>query len=305
MSPSIVVMGSINIDHVLGMPRFPVPGETIIATDYKVVLGGKGANQAVAAARFGADVKMIAAVGCDTEAKRIKQLLSQDGIEVTSIVEVDEQTGCAMVYVNAEGQNQIVIYPGANHQVTPNIIEQNSMHIAKADALLVQLETPVASVECALKIAQQHKVMTVLNPAPAHSLTDQMLAMVDCLTPNETEAEALTGIKIGTSSDALKAANVLHDKGIKNVLITLGEKGAWVSENGKSALIEGFKVQSIDTTAAGDTFNGVFLTALLSGEALQQAVRFAHAAAAITVTRHGAHPAIPWRSEVSQFLQNL
>jgi ribokinase len=175
--------------------------------------------------------------------------------------------------------------------------------IAKADALLMQLESPLESVLAAAKIAHQNQTQVVLNPAPARELSDELLALVDIITPNETEAEKLTGVKVETDEDAAKAAQVLHGKGIETVIITLGSRGVWASQNGKGERVPGFKVQAVDTIAAGDTFNGALMTALLEDKPLAQALRFAHAAAAIAVTRKGAQPSVPWRKEIDDFLR--
>jgi len=299
----LAVLGSINADHILSLAQFPRPGETVIGTQYQVAFGGKGANQAVAAGRSGADVSFIACVGTDNIGERIRQQLAKDHINVTPVeVVTGESTGVALIFVNAEGENSIAIHAGANAALTPAIVKKHQQTIVDAAVLLMQLESPLDSVLAAAKIARQHQTRVVLNPAPATSLSDELLARVDMITPNETEAEILTGVHIASDEDAARAASVLHEKGIASVLITLGSRGVWLSENGNGQRIAGFKVKAVDTIAAGDTFNGALITALLEDRPMDQAVRFAHAAAAIAVTRPGAQPSVPSRDEIDSFL---
>lgn len=300
----LVVLGSINADHILNIEQFPRPGETVIGKQYKVAFGGKGANQAVAAGRSGANIAFIACVGADDIGERIRQQLATDRIDTQPIEAVAESTtGVALIFVNAEGENVIGIDAGANAAVTPEYLNRYRQTIINADALLMQLESPLETVIAAAKLAKQHDTQVVLNPAPACELPDDLLAMIDMITPNETEAQRLTGIAINDDQDAARAANVLHDKGIGCVIITLGSRGVWLSENRNGRLVAGFKVKAVDTIAAGDTFNGALVTGLLEGKAMNDAVRFAHAAAAIAVTRPGAQPSVPWREEIDAFLQ--
>lgn len=300
----LAVLGSINADHILNLTHFPRPGETVIGKQYQIAFGGKGANQAVAAGRAGADIAFIACVGADDIGERIRQQLQQDRIDTAPVETVaDEATGVAMIFVNGEGENNIGIYSGANAALTPACVDRHQQVIAQAKALLMQLESPLESVFAAAKIARANATQVILNPAPATHLSDELLALIDIITPNETEAEILTGIAVKSDEDAARAAQALHDKGIQTVLITLGRRGVWLSEQGKGVRIPGFSVQAIDTIAAGDTFNGAFITARLEGVAMHDAVRFAHAAAAIAVTRPGAQPSVPWRTEIDTFLQ--
>lgn len=208
----------------------------------------------------------------------------------------------ALIFVNGEGENVIGIHAGANAALSPALVEAQHERIAQASALLMQLESPIESVLTAAKIAHQNKTMVALNPAPARELSDELLALVDIITPNETEAEKLTGIRVENDEDAAKAAQALHAKGIHTVLITLGSRGVWASVNGEGQRVPGFKVEAVDTIAAGDTFNGALITALLEETPLPEAIRFAHAAAAIAVTRKGAQPSVPWREEIEAFL---
>ncbi|MDO6409850.1 ribokinase [Pantoea phytobeneficialis] len=303
-SAKLAVLGSINADHILNLAHFPRPGETVIGKQYQIAFGGKGANQAVAAGRAGADIAFIACVGADDIGERIRQQLQQDRIDTAPVETVaDEATGVAMIFVNGEGENNIGIYSGANAALTPACVDRHQQVIADADALLMQLESPLESVLAAAKIAKAQQTQVILNPAPATHLSDELLALIDVITPNETEAEILTGIAVKSDEDAARAAAALHSKGIQTVLITLGRRGVWLSEKGEGVRIPGFSVQAVDTIAAGDTFNGAFITARLEGVLMHDAVRFAHAAAAIAVTRPGAQPSVPWRTEIDAFLQ--
>lgn len=300
----LVVLGSINADHILNLESFPTPGETVTGHHYQVAFGGKGANQAVAAGRSGADIAFIACTGDDDIGERVRRQLERDRIDVAPVRAVNAQsTGVALIFVNAEGENVIGIHAGANAALSVEQVEAEKARIAGAQALLMQLESPLESVLAAAKIAHQHQTTVVLNPAPARDLPDELLSLIDIITPNETEAEKLTGIRVENDDDAAKAARMLHEKGIGIVMITLGSRGVWVSHDGQGRRVPGFKVQAVDTIAAGDTFNGAFVTALLEGTALDEAIRFAHAAAAIAVTRKGAQPSVPWREEIDEFLR--
>ncbi|MCP2124290.1 UNVERIFIED_ORG: ribokinase [Pantoea agglomerans] len=300
---NLVVLGSINADHILNLETFPTPGETVTGNQYQVAFGGKGANQAVAAGRSGANIAFIACTGDDDTGERVRKQLASDNIDVAPVSVVEgESTGVALIFVNAEGENVIGIHAGANAALTTERVEAQRAIISGADALLMQLESPVESVLAAAKIAHENHTTVVLNPAPARVLSDELLALVDIITPNETEAEKLTGIRVENDDDAARAAGALHDKGIGTVIITLGSRGVWVSANGEGRRVPGFKVKAIDTIAAGDTFNGALVTALLEGRAMDEAIRFAHAAAAIAVTRKGAQPSVPWRKEIDEFL---
>lgn len=301
----LVVLGSINADHVLNIRQFPQPGETVIGSHYNVAFGGKGANQAVAAGRSGADISFIACVGSDDIGERVRQQLASDRIDTHPVEAIDgTTTGVALIFVNAEAENVIGIDAGANKALTPEYLARYQQQIIDASALLMQLESPLESVIAAARIAHANGTQVILNPAPACELPDELLSLVDMITPNETEAEKLTGIKVITADDAASAAQVLHDKGIATVIITLGSKGVWLSQNGKGKSIPGFKVKAVDTIAAGDTFNGALVTALLEGMPMGESVRFAHAAAAIAVTRAGAQSSVPWRHEIDDFLKH-
>lgn len=299
----LCVLGSVNADHVIRVPYFPKAGETLKGGHYHIAYGGKGANQAVAAARVRntslVEVDFIACIGADDIGRSMKQAFVQDGINPEHIVEVaDQMTGIAMIQVADSGENSIVISAGANANLDESVVAQHQATIERADCLLVQLETPLQAVEKALKIAKANHTQVILNPAPAQPLSDEILANIDMITPNETETALLTGIQVVDEQTAQQAANVFHQKGIQTVLITLGAKGAFLSENGNGEIIAGFKVTPVDTTAAGDTFNGALAIALLEGKSMRDAVMFAHKASSISVTRMGAQSSIPTRAEL-------
>ncbi|MCG9725323.1 ribokinase [Vibrio brasiliensis] len=299
----LVVLGSVNADHVLQVPSFPRPGETLHGRNYQVIPGGKGANQAVAAARLNADTGFIACVGDDAFGINIRENFKMDNINIAGVkMEPNCPTGIAMIQVSDSGENSICISAEANARLTAEAIEPDLERIRAAKYLLMQLETPMSGIEKASRVAKEARTNVILNPAPARELSDELLACVDVITPNETEAEVLTGITVIDDDSAQEAANILHRKGIEIVMITLGAKGVWLSENGRGELITGFKVDATDTTAAGDTFNGALVTGLLEDLPLKSAIKFAHAAAAISVTRFGAQTSIPTRAEVDTFL---
>ncbi|MGL4827230.1 MAG: ribokinase [Vibrionaceae bacterium] len=299
----LVVLGSVNADHVLQVPSFPRPGETLHGSNYQVIPGGKGANQAVAAARMQADVGFIACVGDDPFGINIRESFKLDGINTAGVkLQPSCPTGIAMIQVAASGENSICISAEANAKLTAAAIEPDLTAIREAQYLLMQLETPLDGILKAAQEAKAAKTTVILNPAPARTLPDELLKCVSLITPNETEAEVLTGITVFDDVSAQQAANALHSKGIEIVLITLGSKGVWLSQNGRGQRIAGFMVKATDTTAAGDTFNGALVTGLLEAMPLESAIKFAHAAAAISVTRFGAQTSIPTRAEVEDFL---
>jgi len=299
----LVVFGSVNADHVLQVPTFPRPGETLHGSNYQVIPGGKGANQAVAAARLNADIGFIACVGDDSFGINIRESFKVDGINISGVkMQPNCPTGIAMIQVSKEGENTICISAEANAKLTAEAIEPNLDQIREAQYLLMQLETPLDGIIQAAQTAKSAQTSVILNPAPARELPDELLRCVDIITPNETEAEVLTGITVYDDQSAQKAADALHAKGVHTVMITLGAKGVWLSQQGNGTIVPGFRVKATDTTAAGDTFNGAFVTGLLEEMPLKSAIRFAHAAAAISVTRFGAQTSIPQREEVDAFL---
>lgn len=301
----LVVLGSINVDHILNVPQFPHVGQTVTGQQYQLAFGGKGANQAVAASRSGANTQFLACLGEDAIAQDILQQFTQDGINTQAIQSVTGQsTGVALIFVNQTAENCIGIYAGANASLNPAYVAQHADTIAHADALLLQLETPLESLMDAVKLAKAANTRVILNPAPAQHLPANFLSQIDLITPNETEASFLTGIEVKDLYSAEQAAHILHQQGIAVVIITLGEHGIWLSQQGQGQHIPAFKVHALDTTGAGDTFNGALMTALLERKSMQAACYFASAAAALSVTRTGAQPSIPWRTAIDQFLKH-
>ncbi|MBE9538053.1 MAG: ribokinase [Proteobacteria bacterium] len=300
----ILVIGSVNVDHVLNVEELPRAGETSAGSNYRVVAGGKGANQAVACARLGGDTQFLACVGDDPEGHEAIAALSGDGMD-TSAVKVSPgcRTGVALIFVNDQGENCIGISAEANTQLTTEMVRSNQQAISSADYLLMQLEVPLDSITLAAEIARDACTQVILNPAPATKLLpDQLLRCIDIITPNQTEAEILTGVRVNSEGDAARAAELLHLHGIGIVIITMGRSGAYVSDQSGKHMMSGYRVTAVDTTAAGDTFNGALVAALAEGRELEEAVNFANAAAAMSVTKGGAQASIPLRKELTQWL---
>jgi ribokinase len=303
VKPRIVVVGSLNMDLVVRTERLPRPGETVHGRDFCQVPGGKGANQAVAAALLGAEVTMIGRVGDDAYGRQLLESLASRGVD-TRLVEATSgaTSGLAMIGVEDSGQNAITIIGGANAQLSPDDIAAGEAEIAAAGALVVQLEVPLLTVAAAIAIAKKHGVLTVLDPAPAPAgpLPPGLLA-VDVLSPNQTEAEALTGIAVAGPTDAAQAAAILHARGARLVVVKLGEQGALASDGHGLALhISAQQVKVVDTTAAGDAFTAALSVALVEGRQLADATRFACTAGSLATTRRGAQDAMPSREEVQR-----
>jgi len=301
--PHILVVGSSNTDMTIKMDRIPRPGESITGGQFSTAAGGKGANQAVAAARAGGRVTFVGRVGNDVFGEERVAGLAGDGINVDHVVrDPDSPSGVALIFVGKNGENCIGIAAGANEKLTSDDVLNAKREFEGASALIMQLETPLETLQTAAELAAQAGARVILNPAPARELPDVLLKYVSILTPNETEAELLTGIKVDSASEAQEAAGNLIARGVETVIITLGARGAFIANAAGSQLVSGFKAEAVDTTAAGDTFNGALAVALAEGQALEQAVRFANAAAAISVTRAGAQPSAPRREEIESFL---
>ena len=297
--PSIVVVGSSNTDMIIQLARIPKPGETLLGGDFTSAAGGKGANQAVAAARSGGNVSFIARVGNDMFGEQAIAGFKRDGIYIDHVItDKSAPSGVAMIFVAKDGENSIAVAGGANARLSPADVKNAAESIRSAAMLVAQLETPLETIVTAAEIATKAGVRFILNPAPACPLPDSLLKLVSFLTPNETEAELLTGIKVIDKASASKAAAALRARGVDTVIITLGSKGALLADADGEQLIPGFKVKAVDTTAAGDTFNGALAVALAEGMAAAAAVRFANAAAAISVTRLGAQASAPSRKEI-------
>ncbi len=301
--PKITVIGSSNTDLVVKAPKLPAPGETILGNEFVIAAGGKGANQAVAIARLGGEVTFIAKLGTDDFGDQSMENFKKDGLHTDFVFRDKESpSGVALIFVDDSGENMIVAAPGANAKLTPDDIDKARESIKKADIIVLQLESPLDSVEHAIDIAREEGIPVVLNPAPGKKLSPEFIAKVDYLTPNETEAEILTGVKVIDDETAKKAGKILLDYGAKNVIVTLGKRGAMVVIKEESILMPAFEVKAVDTTAAGDAFTGGLAYALASGRELKKAVRFANAVAALAVTKMGAQPSMPKREELEQFL---
>ncbi len=297
--PSIIVIGSSNTDMVVTSSRIPVPGETILGGSFAVMPGGKGANQAVAAARLGADVTFVTRIGTDIFGDEAYNHYKNDQIDTSHIVR-DEETpsGIAMIMVDAEGENAIAVASGANMKLAIEDVDRAEQAIADADIMILQLEVSYESVQHAAALAAKHSVPVILNPAPARDMDDALLQHVDYLTPNETEARILTGVDVTDNASADRAARVLLSRGVSTVILTLGAKGAWWATPDSSGSVTTATVHPVDTTAAGDAFNGGLAVALARGLPLVRAIRYANHAGAVSVTRPGAQPSLPTEREV-------
>ena len=293
----IVVLGSTNTDMVISGAKIPVPGETVCGGSFMMNPGGKGANQAVAVARLSARRRQcvfIAKVGDDLFGRDTARRLKAEGIDARLIVDKTAASGTALILVDRKGQNCISVALGANGTLSPEDVVPFASDIERADALLLQLETPLETVLWAARTAHAKGVHVILNPAPAAKLPRELYACLDWITPNETEAELLTGVKVADLASAQAAERVLKRRGVAHVAITLGAKGCYAAGRIHPCV----KVKAVDTVAAGDTFNGAFVVALAEGKSVDEAIAFAQAAAARAVTRPGAQSSVPFRSEV-------
>ncbi len=300
---NIVVVGSSNTDMIIKVSQLPAPGETVLGGQFIRAAGGKGANQAVAAARAGGKVTFVARVGDDMFGTSAIDGFKSDGINVDHVVkDAEAPSGVAQIMVADDGENCIAVASGANSNLSPQDIDLAHNAIGKADILLTQLETPIPTIIRAVELAKSFDKKVILNPAPAHPLPDDLLRNISVITPNETEAALLTGVNVTNEESAARAALILIRKGVESVIITMGSKGAYVHHDNEGYLVPGFEVDAVDTTAAGDTFNGALAVRLSQGEHFRDAVIFANAAAALSVTRVGAQPSVPILSEVNTFL---
>jgi len=304
MLPRITVVGSLNTDLVIRAPHLPSPGETVTGGEFATFPGGKGANQAVAAARLGARVALVGCVGGDDFGRRLIDGLRRDGVDVTHVRPAEgSASGTALITVGPGGQNTIVVAPGANSKLTPDDVARAERLIEESAVLLLQLEVPMETVLAAVRLASAHGVRVVLDPAPAPSgpLPPDLLKLVDVINPNETEARALTGVTVTDEQEAGVAATRLLAQGVRAVVIKLGARGAFVHDGGRTAVVPGIRVDAIDATAAGDAFAGALAVGLAKEKDLIDAVHFANAAGALSVTRRGAQPSMPLRAEVDAF----
>lgn len=296
----ILVVGSSNTDMVIKTHHFPAPGETILGGRFLMNAGGKGANQAIAAARLGGKVTFVGKIGNDIFGKQAVQQLEDEGINVDFVsVDPENPSGVAMITVDQKGENSIVVASGSNGTLCPDDFDKALNELEDSEFVLMQLEIPVPTVEYIARKAVQKQKKVILNPAPAAELSVELLQNLYLITPNETEAELLTGIKVTNEKSTLKAATWLNEKGVEIVIITMGAAGAFLLENGKYEIIPAPKVEAVDSTAAGDTFNGALVVALSEGKTIQESIAFANMAASISVTRIGAQSSVPYRKELT------
>jgi ribokinase len=299
--PDILVVGSLNADLVVRAPHFPQPGETISGSDLQIIPGGKGANQAVASARQGTSVAMVGRVGNDSFGPELINNLKQNNVD-TSYIQIDPQaaTGTAIIVVDTNGQNSIVLSPGGNGKVSP--ADMANVPFSDHKLLLLQLEIPIEAVLSATQRAKESGLRVLLNPAPAYSLPDELISLPDFILPNETELSLLTNQPVNDVSSAEKAAKRLLERGAQNVIVTLGANGALIVTGTQVIHVDPYKVNVVDTTAAGDAFIGGFVSALLENKSLEGAVRYGSACGALATTKFGAQPSLPTKEEVERFL---
>ena len=302
-APKIAVVGSSNMDLVVKSKRIPAVGETILGGDFIMVPGGKGANQAVAAAKLGAEVYFIAKLGNDVFAEQSLNNFKKEGINTKYVIQTEEApSGVALIMVDDEGNNLIVVAPGANQTLLPADVKRAESDIASCGAVVAQLEVPLETIEFAAKMANDLKVPFVLDPAPARELGPELLRMVDVLTPNETEAQILTGIEVTDEESARAASKNLLERDIKAVILTLGGKGFLLADNKEARYVSAQKVDAVDSTAAGDAFTGSLAVGIAENKALLDAALFANYVAALSVTKMGAQSSMPTLQEVKSFM---
>lgn len=301
----ITVVGSFNMDLFIEVPRFPAPGETLFGKNFRHAPGGKGANQAYTIARMGQPAAIIGALGRDAFGEEMAANLKDVGVNTTGVVwRKDVASGVGMVTLDASGQNQIIVANGANDTLAAEDVRQQAALIKQSKALVTQLETPLESVEAALMLAREAGIPAILNPAPFSPVPDALLALCDWIIPNEIEAAKLSGLEVRDGQSAARAAAAIRKRSrCPNILVTLGANGVWIDTPHHSLHVPGFKVSAVDTVGAGDTFIGAWVTKLVEGADIREAVRFGCAAAAIAVTRRGAQASIPTRAEVEEFLK--
>jgi ribokinase len=302
---SIVVVGSSNTDMIINLDRIPKPGETLLGGEFRTAAGGKGANQAVGAARAGGEVTFIAKVGRDPLGDQAVQGFVREGMQVDYVFrDATHPSGVALIFVAKNGQNSIAVATGANARLSPAEVRRAAPAFRGAAVVLTQLETPLETVRAAAELAAQAGARLILNPAPARALPGGLLKQVAVLTPNESEAELLTGVRVDGEAAAAAAADRLLAKGVQTVVLTLGARGAFVATGHLRQRVAGFRVRPVDTTAAGDIFNGALAVALAEGKSLLDAVRFANAAGALSVTKPGAQPSAPRRREIERLVRS-
>ena len=298
---NICVIGSLNMDLVVNVDTMPKPGQTIIGSNFKEVPGGKGANQAVAMARLNGNVSMIGKVGEDGFGQTLINSLKNDKVDITYIQTAKGATGVALITVDKNAQNSIVVSPGANFEVKEDDIDNNIEAIKNSDIVVLQLETPLNTIKYALNKAKELNKYTILNPAPAVKLDDEIIKNVDLLTPNETELEIISGVSIETEEDIQKAAQIMIEKGVKELIVTLGSKGSLYINKEKSMFKKAYKVEAVDTTAAGDSYTGALAVALSQDKNIEDAMDFASKVGALSVLKEGAQSSLPTLEDVKNF----
>jgi len=298
----IVVIGSLNMDLVANTKHMPKIGETIIGLDFKQIHGGKGANQAVAIARLGGNVSMIGKVGNDNFGENLLKALTEDKVETNHIMKENvSSTGIALITVDEKANNTIIVIPGANYKVTQEEIHEKLELIGEVDVLVTQLEIPIDVVKYSLRRAKDKGVFTILNPAPAQLLDDEIISSVDLLIPNETELQILSGIEIQSEEELLEACSKLIKKGVKELIVTLGDKGSIYFTENEYKKFTAYKANAVDTTAAGDSFVAAIAVGLTNNFKIEKAIDFASKVGALTVSKHGAQSSLPFLQEVMNF----
>ena len=301
--PKVVVVGSLNMDLAIKAEKQPQAGETVLGEEFGMFTGGKGFNQALAAARLGAEVAMVGRLGADLFGDELMSMLTDDKVDGRFVVrDAEAGTGIASIFIGPEGENRIVVVPRANMRLTVADVERASSCIAAADILLLQLEVPIEASQNAAEIARANDTLVILDPAPVQELPDSFLRLADILTPNELETESLSGVNVSDQKGVEQAAQIIFDKGVPTVVLTLGDRGALLLTADLKKIVPAYRVNVVDTTAAGDAFCGALATALAQGKTIEDALTFANAAGALAVTVLGAGPAIPTSEAITEFL---
>ena len=301
----VLVVGSANMDLVVTTERFPKPGETIFGKSFQMFPGGKGANQAVSSAKLGVKTIFIGKFGNDDFCKRLTESMADNGVQLQHIlIDENETTGTALITVEKHGQNEIIVISGSNMKLTPDDIEKSKQVFKEVNVVLAQLEIPIETVIKTAQLSKANGAVFILNPAPAQQLPDELLQLCDYLIPNETELEILSGIKVTDESSARQAAEKLAAKGVSNIIVTMGEKGA-LFVNGKAQFYPAIKVEAVDTTAAGDAFCGALAYSLAKEISIDKAITLANKVASISVTRSGAQSSMPYCDEVKDLIESL
>lgn len=302
----VLVVGSFTMDYTVKTPRFPKTGETVLGDEYKTSLGGKGANQGMTARRLGSEVTMVGMIGRDAHGDTILETFEKAGVDMDQVKRSDTQSGFASILIDHEGENRIVMVPGANYAYPAQALYELESLIGSSDVILTQLEMPMKAVETLSEICESLQKTLIVNPAPMHPLSDELLARISILTPNETELAGLVGEEDLTTREAqIGAARELLSKGVGHVVVTLGKAGALLVGPEKAEHVEGYQVKALDTVAAGDAFNGGLAHSLARGDSLTRAIRYANAVGALTVKRYGAINALPSKQDVAELMDSL